>query len=1039
MTTAPPIDDRSASQIAARVNELLETYAPADRNAPRTALSGSIDPSLQAALVGIFARFTELVIERLNRVPEKNFLAFLDLLGASRLPPRPARVPLTFTAAAGTMVPAVIPLGTQVAAPPGSGEEGPVVFETERELVITPAALAAVFVRDPKADAWGDIAARMVDETSQGALLFHGDQRVEHILYVGFAELLALPAIVTLTLMFELQADLADPRAVDWEAWDGARWARVAAATDGTDGLRVTGAVVFDALPSFQSRNLAGVESRWLRCRLLTPIDRSSKGRAGMVRATELPVVRAVSADVHGSSGVVHPAGGFSNALPLDLTKAFRPFGEQPRIGDAFYLRGGEALSVPGATVKLAIVVANPALPPDGAVSPEPPSGTDPRPAYASDDLTLSWEAWNGILWECCGISKKDSTEGRPGFVDDTSRFTRSGKIELPLPSSLTETTVQGVRGFWIRVRILSGNYGRPAWYVKENESYRVDPGTLGPPIVGGIEFSYEFDRKGVAPDAAFACNDFVERPVWRDGPRSPFSPFEATADTCPTAYLGFTLPRGSTTFPNRPVSLFSRAADVRYGDVTVAIPSSSGAPETSADPPRLSWEYWNGRSWAALLVQDDTNGFARTGMLRFLPPQDFTPREDFGIAPRHWVRVRWDSGDYDRDPRLVRLLLNTTVASQTVSVRNEGLGSSDGTKGQRKRATRAPMLAGQRLEVREPELPAAAERAAIEDAEGANAITTTPASAGRQREIWVRWHEMRDFHASGPRDRHYVVDHLKGEVSFGDGRNGLIPPIGAGNLRLAFYQSGGGARGNRAAGTIVQLKTTLPYVDKVSNPEPALGGADAESLESLVSRAPREVRHGGRAITLEDYEDLAIEASPEVARAKCVPLADLGFDPVAKVPAIPGAVSVIVVPRSTDPKPVPSIELLRAVEDFLDAVHPPTVRLSVVGPVYVRVDVTAEVAASSLDAATAVVAAVQETLDGFLHPLTGGLDGSGWDFGRRPHKSDLFALIERVPGVDYVKALEVREIDEPAGAAATARFLVHSGTHTIGVVVEES
>jgi hypothetical protein len=110
-----------------------------------------------------------------------------------------------------------------------------------------------------------------------------------------------------------------------------------------------------------------------------------------------------------------------------------------------------------------------------------------------------------------------------------------------------------------------------------------------------------------------------------------------------------------------------------------------------------------------------------------------------------------------------------------------------------------------------------------------------------------------------------------------------------------------------------------------------------------------------------------------------------------------------------------------------------------VVGPLYVRVDVTAEVALLSLEGASAVLARLQATVASFLHPLTGGLDGSGWDFGRRPHESDFHALIEAVPGVDHIRALDVIEVEDVAGVTLTGRFLVYSGTPNISVVFEEA
>jgi predicted phage baseplate assembly protein len=479
-------------------------------------------------------------------------------------------------------------------------------------------------------------------------------------------------------------------------------------------------------------------------------------------------------------------------------------------------------------------------------------------------------------------------------------------------------------------------------------------------------------------------------------------------------------------------------APDPTRFDAASFVTFAGPAPD-EGEPVKLAWESWNGSTWARLTVQESTDSLTRSDVVEFLAPPDLAAGADFGVGARYWIRVRWDKGEYDLEPRLVGLLLNTTMAAQTVTLRDEVLGSSDGSKNLRFTSTRAPILPGQRLDVREAELPAAAERDTLEREEGDDAITLVLDARGQTKDMLVRWHEVPDFYASGPRDRHYVLDRLSGEIRFGDGFNGLVPPIGVGNVRLTFYQTGGGSAGNRAAGTIVQLKTTVPYVDKVTNVEAAAGGADAEAVESVVDRVPREVRHGGRAVTSEDYEDLARLASPEVARALCVPLANLAVDPLSEQLPIAGDVSVIIVPRSIDAKPLPSLELIRRVEDYVAAVDVPTVHLSVVGPLYIRVDVKAEVGLVSLEGATTVLAGIEQSVASFLHPLTGGLDGAGWDFGRRPHESDLYALIEAMPGVDHVRSLDVVEVEDLPGVTLTGRFLVYSGTHDITAVFEEA
>ena len=118
-------------------------------------------------------------------------------------------------------------------------------------------------------------------------------------------------------------------------------------------------------------------------------------------------------------------------------------------------------------------------------------------------------------------------------------------------------------------------------------------------------------------------------------------------------------------------------------------------------------------------------------------------------------------------------MLLNTTMATQSLTLRNEPLGSSDGSENQRFHTTRTPILLGPQLQVREPEVLSADEAVTITREEGTDAIAILNDAAGRPLEIWVRWHETPDFYGSSPRDRHYVLDHLTGDTPFGDGRMG--------------------------------------------------------------------------------------------------------------------------------------------------------------------------------------------------------------------------------------------------------------------------
>jgi hypothetical protein len=648
-------------------------------------------------------------------------------------------------------------------------------------------------------------------------------------------------------------------------------------------------------------------------------------------------------------------------------------------------------------------------------------SGTEPRTATT---VTIGCRA------------KAPAADGN-GFADGTFGFCQNGTVSLTLPETVGRNVVHGEENHWLRVRLAKGDYGQSAEYrvidpKDPTAGFMLVPATFRPPVFSSLEIGYEKHATAFPRHCLSYNNRQFDVCASAGGAgESPFEPFQPAPEDPPkpTLYFGFSLPPNRVSFPNRTIGLYNSLIDFLY---------KAGSQIPSRQRPEIAWEYWNGVEWAEIRVRDGTEGFSRSGLVEFLAPSDFAARDAFGLS-RYWLRVRRVVGEHAIEPRLRRVLANTTMAEQTVSVTGETLGSSDGSKDQKFRTVNTPVLLGQQLQVREPERPAAEERAALEREEGKDAIIEqSDEETGRPKETWIRWHEVPDFFGSGSRDRHYVVNHITGEIGFGDGLRGLVPPAGVGNIRIARYRTGGGEVGNRPQNTITQLKTTIPYIDAVTNVEPARGGADAEALESLVRRAPRTLRHRGRAVTVEDYEDLAMLASPRVARAKCVPLRDLAVDPDGADPR-PGKMSIIIVPRSKDSNPTPTIELIGRVQTYVDERRIATADLVIVGPEYVRVAVEAEIAVESLDGASDVRHQVVEELSRFLHPLTGGLSGEGWDFGRKPYKSDLYALIEAIRGVDHVRTLEVNEFEDRPGSGATGRALVYSGTHAIRMTYVET
>jgi len=231
--------------------------------------------------------------------------------------------------------------------------------------------------------------------------------------------------------------------------------------------------------------------------------------------------------------------------------------------------------------------------------------------------------------------------------------------------------------------------------------------------------------------------------------------------------------------------------------------------------------------------------------------------------------------------------------------------------------------------------------------------------------------------------------------VRFGDGRKGMVPPEGRNSLIAKSYRIGGGAVGNVNGGTLTSLTRALSYIDSVINPLPASGGTDRETVEEAKGRAPFTIKSRDRAVTAEDFEMLALRASTNLARAKCVP------DRSNR-----GAVTMVLVPKAETREQeltrrlIPSNEILRFIKRYLDERKLVGTVLNVIKPRYKDLSIKVVLLRRSVGTSDRLRREIDLKLRRFLHPLLGGRDGKGWEFGRPVLKSDLVHLTEEVPGV---------------------------------------
>ncbi|HEX6342296.1 putative baseplate assembly protein [Umezawaea sp.] len=286
---APNLDDRRFQQFVDEAKRYVQQSCPewTDHNVS--------DPGI--TLIETFAHMVDQLVYRLNRVPEKNYLAFLDLLGVRLFPPTAARALVTFWLSAPQVETVSLPAGTEVATVSTEFAEA-IVFATTGELPIVPCELARLVTRS----ASGEHTDRTRDlESGKDVACFQASPVPGDATLFGLTAAVPNCAVV-LRLESRVEGVGVDPRQppLVWEAWDGGDWVACEVDEDGTGGLNRPGEVLLHVPGGHTMSVVAGRRAGWLRCRVTEPVP-------GQPFYSESPTVREAEAyTIGGTTAAEH-------------------------------------------------------------------------------------------------------------------------------------------------------------------------------------------------------------------------------------------------------------------------------------------------------------------------------------------------------------------------------------------------------------------------------------------------------------------------------------------------------------------------------------------------------------------------------------------------------------------------------------------------------------------------------------------------------------------------------------------------------------
>lgn len=1021
----PWVDQRNKQKLIEQMKEMVPYYTPEWRFTPD-------DPDPGSTLFLLFADMYQGNIDRLNKVPLKYFIEFLNLLGVNQMPPQPAKSYITCTLAEGAETPVFLPKGTQISSEKQADDEE-ILFELEQDMLVTPASIKALYGIAGKNDRIAALPSHLYQLTADmerravklvDYILLYDQQH--HQFLIGHRDLFLVNGPARLMIRFAYEQDrqkeenilaiLTDPSFVTWEYFTESGWKTF-------DEVSLMGQNVVlrknDDVPWITSEQ-RGVVSRWLRCILQPGRMGEIKRKIGLLDVTDIRL-SVDSLPVSDGRHII-PDQLFFNDIQLDPA-GFAPFGEEFGPFSVFYFSCDEAFTKKQALItlrfKLSVVLHE--------RKPEEPkinwklimkkSDFETPPPQKIMIHRVLWEYWNGQTWV-------------PLPIDDRFErlFLRENTLEEEVsitffcPEDMKPTYVNAEYRHWARIRVIAADNIQQQHYIWYC------------PWMSDIELSYQYTECDRPVEHVLTINNMEERDV-SDAiiacNKVPIPLLEPLETDAVALYIGFERP------PEKgPISMF------------FSIPFNNPLRDR---PGEMYWQYLSGgtgtRRWVPLKVEDGTRSLSQSGVVRFLGPSGAFLREKRFGQELYWIRILLETpGDRgtlsESKVEFDGIFLNTSRIVQQESIQGEFPEQRWQMNSPIYQLSKAPVVSEevwvdetgqisqeeiQRLEKEEPD-----------------ALDIVRNSAGEVEQVWVRWKSVELFYQSRPTDRHYMIDRANGVIMFGDGFRGKEISREKKHAVKVNYKIVAGSKGNVPKGEIKNLQQMFAFVRSVYNPVPASGGCDLEPMEDTIRRGPMVLRHRNRAVTTEDFEWLAKQANANIAKVRCLPHMNANFEKSV------GTMTVVVLPKGGYHDPAYFVELKRQVEQYLmeralNLIMFPH-QLQVVLPVFLEISVYAELVVDGMENAVRIEAEAQEKLQRFLDPIKGNFDGNGWEIGEIVHATVFYSLLKSIRSVSHVEKLSMtvaKVVNQKRMEITKNEYeqlsygIICSGKHNIAVVAQ--
>ena len=992
----PIVDNRSNEIIYKQLIKLARNYVPE--------WNGAKEGDLGVILSHLFANMMKETIQRFNKIPYKNFIYFLNILGADTLPGICSKGYVTIDLNPGTEPGVVVAKGKHLFAQDDGGNR--VLFEVEDELLAIDNKVKEILC---KSSTQGKIVRSFDEKVKEDAFKlfdFNGGENLQCYRFV-FDEQNVLHinngAEITLQLLHDerpylenqIVEKLKDKTYAKWEYLTEEGWQPIQEVTgvDNTLHFKVTGPIL--------EAPYNELVSRWLSCTLMDPVGEAE------ICFTQLRVASQ-------AEGIL-PDSLYNNDLSLIKT-TFLPFNERFSSYDDFYINSKEAFCKKGAIVKVEMVIDHILVPIEEK---RVENKIKWKPILRQSELTtpqeteinvekVIWEYWNGNGW------KRLFDEN---LYEDIFKLEGKQKVTLTFtcPTDMDTTYIGADQGLWIRARILS-----------VNNAFALNT-YFNSPIIEKITISYSYRNEMQPVERIFLERDLEKRMI-ANNQREEIKVYSKETDDRPAAYLALNHP-----IKGGPIKIFFKKVG-----------------QDCKEPPAIKWEYWglmNGTyKWIELKLMDETENMSKSGLITFVVKDNFEKAKLFG-KEEYWLRIVNTDKRYDEEagskqlPELSGIYFNTVKIVQQETMETEYF-FMELEEANKLCVLTQGNLTHETVWVDELDDLLADDISLMSEETKREALIEKDES-GMPISYWVKWERISNIKEAGPEDRVYMLDEKRGRVLFGDGKHGKIPNASYNETIRIDYSVGMGDRGNFEAFSIDGFSDAVPFVNRVYNIEPIAGGCDVETLEEAIRRNTKLVRHQDKAVSIDDYDSLVRAADRNIVRVKAMSC----INEEGEVET--GCVTIAILPRYANSVGNYFLEIKENVMRELQRKGPALLTYSEKFKVrevqYIEFCVSVKANIENYNDYQNIYKQIDDRLEEYLDPIKGNFDGKGFEIGVLPTKTQIYNYIKGIPGIITIDNVMIncyeriresrREIDYYR-LSERPYAVPMSGTHTIEITV---